>query len=340
MHNNSLESLKGAEFCSILGKEPRFCQGAGGNYSWKSGDSLFVKASGMWLADAQEKNIFVELNRKQYLDDLFSHDFDIDLGKYAKNGLKPSIETSMHALLPHRYVIHLHPVEVLAVLIQKNWRSIIEENFSDKLSGYSLINYYKPGKDLAKAVYLAHQNQPSANVFFLKNHGIIIADNNFESFQKLTLDTLDIFSNKFGNHPNTYLFDLTRSKFPHYLEFRHPTISKLISKKIFQITLERNWRLYPDHLVFMGMEALFLPDNDAHKLFSNHQGNLPTIFFQATKGCYIHEQYTQAQLAQLKCYLDVLTNIADYSNIESLSESDSLAILNWDAERYRLSLQK
>ena len=48
--------------CSQLGKDHLIVQGAGGNVSWKDKEILWIKASGTWLAQANEKNIFVPVN--------------------------------------------------------------------------------------------------------------------------------------------------------------------------------------------------------------------------------------------------------------------------------------
>jgi rhamnose utilization protein RhaD (predicted bifunctional aldolase and dehydrogenase) len=328
---------KGASLCSAIGKDPFLSQGAGGNYSWKSEDSLYIKASGMWLSEAQTKNIFVEVNRKKYLNDLKENKFDVDLFKYSQNGLKPSIETSMHALLPQKYVIHLHPVKVLSVLIQNNWQSLIQEKFKNTLISFNLVGYHKPGKDLAEAIDIANNQIPNANLFFLKNHGIIVVENDFESFKNLLSKTLNLFSDEGPTNQDNYLSELEISDIPNYLNFKHPAISKLISEDIFQKTLEQNWRLYPDHLVFMGIRPIFI---SKFNLADSEKKDSPVIFFEVSKGCYIHENHTKAQLAQLKCYFDVLLSVNDYSSIDSLTESDSLELLNWDAEKYRLSLQK
>jgi rhamnose utilization protein RhaD (predicted bifunctional aldolase and dehydrogenase) len=328
---------KGASLCSAIGKDPFLSQGAGGNYSWKSEDSLYIKASGMWLSEAQTKNIFVEVNRKKYLNDLKENKFDVDLFKYSQNGLKPSIETSMHALLPQKYVIHLHPVKVLAALIQNNWKSLIQEKFKNTSIEFNLIDYYKPGKELAEAIDISKNLNPNANVYFLKNHGIIIAENEFESFKNLLSEILTLFSDQRTENQANYSSEIKISNIPNYLHFTHPVISKLISSNIFQKTLEKNWRLYPDHLVFMGMCPFFISKFKSEEFNKDAK---PAIFFEPSNGCYISSNHTKAQLAQLKCYFDVLSSIDDYSSIDSLAESDSLDLLNWDAEKYRLTMQQ
>ncbi len=331
------DHVKGAELCAKLGSNPLLSQGAGGNYSWKSEDSLFIKASGMWLSDAQYKNIFVEVNRSNYLNELKENNFDVDLINYSQNGLKPSIETSMHALLPQKYVIHLHPIKVLSVLVQKNWKLLIQEKLKNSSIIFNLIDYHKPGKELAEAINISKNLNSSANVYFLKNHGLIVAEDEFESFKNLILKTLSLFSDGKLDEQDSYSSELKISDIPNYLHFNHPVISKLISESIFQETLEKNWRIYPDHLVFMGMRPTF---SSKLSLKESEKECKPVIFFEASNGCYISKNHTKAQLAQLRCYFDVLFSIDDYSTIESLSENDSLDLFNWDAEKYRLSVQR
>ena len=47
-----------------LGKNLDLIQGAGGNTSVKVDEALWVKASGSWLSEANEKNIFIPVNYK------------------------------------------------------------------------------------------------------------------------------------------------------------------------------------------------------------------------------------------------------------------------------------
>ena len=45
-----------------IGKDLSLIQGGGGNTSIKEEDSMWVKASGKWLSDAETENIFVSVN--------------------------------------------------------------------------------------------------------------------------------------------------------------------------------------------------------------------------------------------------------------------------------------
>ena len=39
---------------------------------------------------------------------------------FEDNKLKPSIETSLHALMPHKYVVHTHSVNAIANIVEKD----------------------------------------------------------------------------------------------------------------------------------------------------------------------------------------------------------------------------
>jgi rhamnose utilization protein RhaD (predicted bifunctional aldolase and dehydrogenase) len=90
----------------VLGDNPLLVQGGGGNTSIKDGQKLWVKASGTWLSRAGGENIFLDVDIPVVLERTRLGIEDLsDLGK---NGMRPSIETPLHALMPQRVVLHLH----------------------------------------------------------------------------------------------------------------------------------------------------------------------------------------------------------------------------------------
>ena len=120
--NSINDTLKTAviEYCSIIGSDPLLVQGAGGNVSWKEGDTLWVKASGTWLAEAAEKDIFVPVDLQHLRTAIEKGDFSVTPKVLGDSVLRPSIETLLHALMPHRVVVHLHAIEILAHLVRDN----------------------------------------------------------------------------------------------------------------------------------------------------------------------------------------------------------------------------
>ena len=64
--NSSIEEelQKFKEISFKLGSNKNLVQAAGGNTSIKINDSMYIKASGTWLQDSLNKDIFVEVNLK------------------------------------------------------------------------------------------------------------------------------------------------------------------------------------------------------------------------------------------------------------------------------------
>ena len=85
-----------------VGNNLQWVQGGGGNTSLKRGDDFWVKASGTWLAEAESRDIFVHLPLQRVRALMAGADAESALAALAPaGGLRPSIETSLHALLPH-----------------------------------------------------------------------------------------------------------------------------------------------------------------------------------------------------------------------------------------------
>ena len=73
-----------------IGKNFIFTQGAGGNTSYKDGDSLFIKGSGLKLKDSMKKDIFIEVNLKKIVRN--SALINLVLKKWAITSLKRQIQ--------------------------------------------------------------------------------------------------------------------------------------------------------------------------------------------------------------------------------------------------------
>lgn len=91
---------------------------------------------------------------------------------------RPSIETFLHALLPHRLVLHTHPMHVNVLLSQPTWQEAAAA-LADRLGvPFICVPYHTPGLALALAMRAAlpptvDRDAPLA--VFLQNHGMIVA---------------------------------------------------------------------------------------------------------------------------------------------------------------------
>ena len=103
------------ELSQRIGADPLLVQGAGGNTSIKTGDNeMWIKASGTELAQALAQDIFVAVHPTKARREIDHGPGDcrgtlID----PSCGLRPSIETTFHALFETRYVFHFHSVGVI-----------------------------------------------------------------------------------------------------------------------------------------------------------------------------------------------------------------------------------
>ena len=61
----------------------------------------------------------------------------------------PSVETLLHAFLPHKFVDHTHATPFLILANLPNYKKIVDEIFGSKLA---VVPYIMPGFDLAKKV--------------------------------------------------------------------------------------------------------------------------------------------------------------------------------------------
>jgi len=180
---------------NILGADQRITNTGGGNTSAKvletdplTGEQtevLWVKGSGGDLRTSAKEN-FASLYQSKLLalEGIYSKSevkgpkTDIEdamVGMYSHatfnlNSRAPSIDTPLHAYIPHPHVDHMHPNAVIAVAASANGRQLTEE-----IWGGDLIwtDWQRPGFDLGLVLRdLAVQN-PDAKGVLLGGHGVI-----------------------------------------------------------------------------------------------------------------------------------------------------------------------
>jgi rhamnose utilization protein RhaD (predicted bifunctional aldolase and dehydrogenase) len=156
------------EYCARIGADPLLVQGAGGNVSWKDGDTLWIKASGTWLAESTTKDIFVPVDLAHLRQAIAKKDFSATPKVVGDSNLRPSIETFLHALMPQHVVVHLHAIEVLAHLVHDNFQADFQ-SLLDESTPWAVVEYYKPGAALAVEINAVLIQKPTAKVIFLKN---------------------------------------------------------------------------------------------------------------------------------------------------------------------------
>ena len=331
---NRTEDIK--RFCSDIAKDKLLVQGPGGNVSWKETDKMWIKASGTWLADALEKNIFLPVDLVHLKKAIAKKQFDVTPVVLDNNGLRPSIETFLHALMPQTVVVHLHAVEILSLLVCENYIEEFISKVPNELSWVD-VEYACPGQELADVVYQALEGTAQPDLIFLRNHGICIGADTIEGVEVILTKVLEGL--KFTNH-STKLIKCVAEPFPVntaavYAPINHIGIQQLaLNEKLF-VYLTESWAMYPDHVVFLGAEPFVYDSILAFNHIVKTQQSLPQIVFIKNMGVFAKDQVTPTILEQLICFYEVLRRQNDDKRTKTLTTQQIDQLLNWEAEEYR-----
>jgi rhamnose utilization protein RhaD (predicted bifunctional aldolase and dehydrogenase) len=325
--------------CYQLGKNHLIVQGAGGNVSWKDKDVLWIKASGTWLAQANEKNIFVPVDLAEIKNKIFKNDFEIKIKALEEGSLRPSIETILHAMMPQKYVVHLHPVDIFTLMIQAEMEWLTKINQDLLFKNPIILDYVQPGVTLAKLLHQHLDVKKQQNLVFLKNHGIIYGANDIEELHDSLVQLFKIFS----TDSETILVKDTSEQQMEIVLNTH-SYSLLQSEKLNQLVMnndlydliEKNWAICPDHIVFLGANAYC---TEQFSELHIDKSEVPQIIFVKNQGVYVHQNWTVAQEVQLQFFYEVLRRLPRHSKISVLNTIEISKLLNWDEETYRKNLK-
>jgi rhamnose utilization protein RhaD (predicted bifunctional aldolase and dehydrogenase) len=328
------------DYCAAIGADPLLVQGAGGNVSWKDGATLWVKASGMWLADAARKDVFVPVDLRHLKTSIARGDFDIAPKPLMQDGLKPSIETLLHAVMPHTIVVHLHAIEILAWLV----RGEFESDFTARLGSsvrWASVPYLKPGAELARAVGNALEQTADADVLFLRNHGVLLGGENVADVDALLSGVIDALKTPLREGPADVprASSIPRDGAQRYGPVPDAAVQHLALDNALFDRLESDWALYPDHVVFLGARPRCYEDIDALRCEIS-TGGAPELAFVRGDGVYAGPGFNAAKQAQLRCYYDVLSRQPPDCVLNPLDDRHIAALLDWDAEQYRVRLAR
>jgi len=170
---------------NILGRDPSVTNWAGGNTSAKIAEKDFrgeeisvlrVKGSGTDLATITRAgfpglrlaDINLLWNRKAMSDEQMVEYLVhclVDL-----NAKRPSIDTLIHAFIPHKHIDHMHPDAVIALCTAKHGRRIMREIYGKDAEW---IDWLRPGFALAKQCGRIVRANPNLKAILLGKHGLI-----------------------------------------------------------------------------------------------------------------------------------------------------------------------
>jgi rhamnose utilization protein RhaD (predicted bifunctional aldolase and dehydrogenase)/NAD(P)-dependent dehydrogenase (short-subunit alcohol dehydrogenase family) len=182
----------------LLGCEPRLVLHGGGNTSVKTTmndllgeevDVLCVKGSGWDMAAIEPAGLpavrlapLRKLRRRQALS-------DEEMVRVQRANLldpcapNPSVETLLHAFLPHTYVDHTHSTAVLSLADQPDGAARCSDLYGRRLG---LVPYIMPGFLLAKKAAEVFEGDPAVAGLVLLKHGIFtFGDTAQEAYERM-----------------------------------------------------------------------------------------------------------------------------------------------------------
>ena len=322
-----------AEVSARLGADLRLVQGAGGNTSTKTGDQLLVKASGTCLRDALTDDIFVELSIAHVLARVADEREDFETTRTGR-GMKPSIETSMHAILPDPVVLHVHSVNTISWAVRRQGRSLV----NSRLEGldWAWVEYARPGLPLTRAIQRARRDHPSANVLVLANHGLVVTGASVRDAHERLVDVEARLIAPTLRVPLPLMPLPAAERLPAGTRLPHnPAVHSLAAAGMMDAEV-LSGVLYPDHVVFIGdhvprLEAVDAPISrreEAKCVLVTDQGVL--LLPGATRG-------TEAMLECLALLAPTLPPAAD---LVFLDQAQIAELVGWDAEKLRQKLMQ
>ncbi|MEY4290145.1 MAG: hypothetical protein RL130_87 [Actinomycetota bacterium] len=170
-----------------LGSEPRFTNYAGGNTSAKgsvpnpaTGEEttvLWVKGSGGDLGTLTEPGLAaLELEKFKALKNVYrgvEHEDEMvalfDYCRFGTSGAAPSIDTTMHGLVPFDHVDHLHPDSIIALATAIDGEKLTRECFGDEILW---VDWRRPGFQLGLDMAKIATENPKAKGCILGGHGL------------------------------------------------------------------------------------------------------------------------------------------------------------------------
>ena len=352
------------EISRFYGNDKEYVIAGGGNTSFKNDEKLWVKASGVALSTIN-KDGFVEMSREK-LQDISKREYSKDSAQrevevkedmmksiVVNNGLRPSVETSLHEIIKFPFVIHTHPTLVNALTCSKNAK---EKSFELLGNDILFVPYIDPGYVLFKYISDAlkvyrEEKSKEPQIIVLENHGIFVSADSAEEVKAIYTDIeykIKAAANKElpSMQIKSFFFAYTEKVQELYSpDLEIATISnELIAQFVKDIESfsKIQTAFTPDHIVYCKARYIFLDNGDdlqfKVKAFSNKYGYMPKIIGIKGKGLIIIDDSTSA----VNTIVELIQNMMKISfyaeafgGSKPMTDIQIAFIENWEAENYR-----
>ncbi len=356
-----------------FGSNPDYIIGGGGNTSFKNDRYLWVKASGVSLADITLGG-FVQLYRdklgligkKKYSEEVQKREAEVKEDMLAarvhpEKGQRPSVETALHNLLEYPFVVHTHPALVNGLMCSVQAKEKTRELFGEEAlfvgfgAGYSLFVQVKE-----KLSYYRNRFGKDPQMIFMRNHGIFVGANTIDEivflYGKVTAILEKIISParekplSLPKDTELLLEGMTSILKGKKVKVRHSTLHRHFYQGT--VAFSQIARPYtPDIVVYCGPAFIYSEKKNSRdiledtkrktELFRKKYGSDPRIILVKGHGLFGAGD-TESQTETLLDVFEDFMKISKYSEAfggpHPLSEEEIAFVNNWEAESYRRRL--
>ena len=187
----------------LIGRDPDLVMHGGGNTSVKIRkadllgrelDAICVKGSGWDLDSIEPPGLpalaLAPLQELRALDGLTDEEMvnQQRIRLFDSTSPNPSVETLLHAFLPHRFIDHTHADAILALTNQPDGEEIVRRVLGDKVL---VVPYIMPGFALAKLAAEVFETQPDAEGMVLLKHGLFTFGDDAKTSYERTIEIVD-----------------------------------------------------------------------------------------------------------------------------------------------------
>jgi rhamnose utilization protein RhaD (predicted bifunctional aldolase and dehydrogenase) len=327
-----------------LGRDPLLVQGPGGNISFKRNGVMWVKASGTWMMNALTQSILVPVHLAAVTGGLAADDPACETcdafvrHDLLDSPLRPSIETTLHAVMPQRVVVHVHCVETIAHACLAD----APARLAAPLAGldWAFVPYVRPGVSLARR--MAESRRRETNIVVLGNHGLVVAADSAAQAERLCAEV----ARRLARAPRPRPASMADEEKLHAFEgggYRMAEDEALHAIAIDPASLAaaRRGSLYPDHVVFLGPGIVETRGTETAADAARRVGRpAAPLVLAPGAGALMHDSASAGARALARCLADVTSRLSADDPVDPLTAEEEAQLQNWDAEKYRQSLDR
>ena len=218
--------------------------------------------------------------------------------------------------MPHKIVVHTHPIKLLSLLVRKDAKTKLIEILGNEELAW--VPYNRPGIDLSRSLKKVLDIK-EANVILLGNHGLVVGAETCSEITKLMKRILSACEQKQEKCIKTNKKDLLQlanemnMRLPSHEEVHYLANNNIAYKRC----KDKGGILYPDQAVFLGSK---MPCYDSLEDIEPEM-NLPFVIIKDI-GVFVSQESGKEVDIMLRCHSQLLSRISIDCELNYISEKE------------------